>query len=270
MKYMTFRSSCSYAGLANLLSFFGVDTEDRQIALEMKLPYMFDGEDGCYYAGPMLQGPKWYNIYLNPQGFTWKEQEVRRGEICTVLSHIGYAMFGIYLSEGNKHAVIYTGVKDGMLSVLNNKWEQSDEPGTLLLSADELLQRVDETVLVGYLVKTDREAVHIKERLEQSERVLWALGNEIQLFCTEEKSVAELRLSMNTLFRPLLLDGITMLDLLGEKNLSGKLKTVQGQFMKALRENKAVRLEQYLDLPMLRDTIDEYAALIREQIAEQG
>ena len=64
MKYMTFNSSCSYAGLANLLSFYGIDIEDRKIALEMDLPFLFDCEDGCYVSGPMLQGEKWFNLYL--------------------------------------------------------------------------------------------------------------------------------------------------------------------------------------------------------------
>ena len=55
VKYMTFNSSCSYAGVANLLSFYGIDTDDRTIALEMGLPFFFDCEDGCYSSGPMLQ-----------------------------------------------------------------------------------------------------------------------------------------------------------------------------------------------------------------------
>ena len=65
MKYMTFNSSCSYAGLANLLSFYGIDTEDRKIALDMDLPFLFDCKDGYYSSGPMLQGGKWFNLYLS-------------------------------------------------------------------------------------------------------------------------------------------------------------------------------------------------------------
>ena len=40
-KYMTFNSSCSYAGLANMLLRYGVDTQDREIARDMKLPFLF-------------------------------------------------------------------------------------------------------------------------------------------------------------------------------------------------------------------------------------
>lgn len=36
MKYMTFNSSCSYAGVANMLDQYSVDTNDRSIAMGMK------------------------------------------------------------------------------------------------------------------------------------------------------------------------------------------------------------------------------------------
>ncbi len=106
MKYMSFNSSCSYAGLANLLSFYGVDTEDRKIAVEMGLPYFFDFENGIFSAGSMLQGEKWFNIYLNPLGFAWKEQETKKAELCPMLRKVGYAMLGVYVNDRNKHAVI--------------------------------------------------------------------------------------------------------------------------------------------------------------------
>jgi len=47
MKYMTFNSSCSYAGVANMLAQYGIDTYDRTIAQKMKLPYLFAREDGA-------------------------------------------------------------------------------------------------------------------------------------------------------------------------------------------------------------------------------
>ena len=44
MKYMTFNASCAYAGLANIPERFGIETEDREIALAMGLPYLFAKE----------------------------------------------------------------------------------------------------------------------------------------------------------------------------------------------------------------------------------
>ena len=228
MKYMTFNSSCSYAGIANLLSFYGVDTEDRTIALEMGLPFLFDYEDGCYVSGPMLQSAKWFNIYLETLGYTMTEREVNRYKLCDYLRDLQYAMLGIYVRGENKHAVIYTGLKDGKFCLLNNKWKESDEPDTLLLSEQELLQRVNEKVTVANLNKT----------------------------------ACDIRASMNTLFRAILLDSITMLELIGETQISRKLKIVQGQFMDAVKQNRPLQLDQCLDIALLKSAIEEYINLI--------
>ena len=263
MKYMTFNSSCSYAGLANLLSFYGVDTEDREIALQMGLPFLFDYMDGCYLSGPMLQSEKWFNLYLKPIGFTMTETEVDKEQICDYLRNLRYAMLGIYVSERNKHAVIFTGMKDDKFCMLNNKWEQVDEPEMLFLSEQELLQRVDEIIMVGILNKTVCESVRNENLLGHSIEVLQALGKDIIDFCSQEKTAIDIRFSMNTLFRAILLDGITMLELIGETQIIQKLKTVQGQFMNAVKENKPLQLNQCLDVPLLNAAIAEYIELIQ-------
>ncbi len=270
MKYMTFNSSCSYAGLANLLSFYGIDTEDRKIAVEMGLPYYFDVEDGTFSAGAMLQGEKWFNVYLNPLGFAWKEREMEKAKLCPTLRGMGYAMLGVYTYAGSKHAVIFTGMKNDKFEFLNNKWERADEPDALLLTEKELLRRVEDPAVVGYLVKTGRKPVCKNELLKGSESTLMKLLDEIQTFCADERSVPELRSSMSTIFRPILLDGITMLDLLGQTALGDPLRAVQRQYLGALKENRPLRLAQHLDLDLLREAACGYAALIRGQITEES
>ena len=69
MKYMTFNSSCPYAGMANMLEKYGIDVEDYEIALEMKLPLFVDKNEDGYVAGPMIQEKKWFDIFLNRYGF---------------------------------------------------------------------------------------------------------------------------------------------------------------------------------------------------------
>ena len=63
MKYMSFNSSCSYCCLANLLEGYGVDREDRELALDMDLPWLFsyDPEGRTFLAGAMLQGKAWFD-----------------------------------------------------------------------------------------------------------------------------------------------------------------------------------------------------------------
>ncbi len=261
MKYMTFNSSCSYAGLANLLSIYGIDTEDRQIALEMGLPFLFDIEDGCYCSGPMLQGKKWFDLYLKSHGFEWIEREINRDSLGNELRGVKAAMIGIKVNESSKHAVIFTRMDGDRFSLLNNKWKHSEEPDFFLLSDDDLRRRVDETVIVGTLSSFPCKEGKRGALYANSISVLHSLKKDISSFCSAEKNVQELRLSMNTLFRAILLDGITMLDLLGEQELYQRLKVIQGQYMTALKEGRALKLEQTIDLPALLSAIDEYAGL---------
>ena len=79
MKYMTFNSSCSYTGVANMLAPYGVETDDRTIAQRMMLPYLFAKEDGEYHSGPMLQSAQWFNLYLHPIGYTMEEKMGKAG-----------------------------------------------------------------------------------------------------------------------------------------------------------------------------------------------
>ena len=268
MKYMTFNSSCSYAGLANLVSFYGVDTEDREIALKMGLPFMFAYEDGCYLSGPMLQSEKWFNIYLKTVGLFITEQKVKREQICDHLCALKYAMLGIHVSEANKHAVVYTGMSNGKFRMLNNKRKNSDEPDTLLLSEQELVHRVDEIVTIAHLSRTDCEAVNIEGVLKKSVSVLQTLCEDIEVFCSQEKTAEDIRLSMNTLFRAILLDGITMLDLIGKTHISKSLKIVQGQFMNAVKSDRALQLNKCLDVTLLKKAIKEYLDLICIRMSE--
>lgn len=60
MVYMTFHSSCSYTGVANMLAQYHLTTDDRTIAMNMKLPYLFAYKDGIYMAGPMLHRRELY------------------------------------------------------------------------------------------------------------------------------------------------------------------------------------------------------------------
>lgn len=269
MKYMTFNSSCSYAGLANLVSFYGVDTEDREIALKIGLPFLFAYEDGCYLAGPMLQSGKWFNIYLKTVGLLITEQEVKREQICEYLRTLEYAMLGIHVSGANKHAVVYTGISGGKFSMINNKRENSDEPDTLLLSEQELMQRVAEMVTVAHLSRAACEAVNIEGALKNSVSVLQALCEDIEVFCSQEKTAEDIRSSMDTLFRAILLDGVTMLDLIGKTHISKNLKIIQGQFINAVKSNRGLTLNKCLDVPLLKKAIQEYSELICVRIDER-
>lgn len=262
MKYMTFNSSCSFAGVANLLEERGIDAEDREIALRMELPYLFAAEGGEYLAGPMLQSGRWFALYLGPLGLTLQETRVEKARVPQWLGQGGSAMLGIRVAPGAKHAVIFTGREGERFRFRNNKWQHSQEPEEWLLTEEELLQRLEDTFMVAKLESVPVGKPEFPSLLGQSITVLDRLKEDLEAFCRREVSREELMRSVNLLFRPILLDGITMLELIGQDDLAGQLRTVQKPFLTALRAGNPVVLERVLDLQILGEAIGDYQVLI--------
>ena len=263
MKYMTFNSSCSYAGVANMLALWGVDTDDRTIAQKMMLPYLFAKEDGEYHSGPMLQSADWFNLYLHPIGYSMVEKRVEREQIPSALRSTRTAMLGLRVSPKSKHAVVYLGLEGGKYRFLNNKWQHTEEPEQLLLDEVELLARLDDSVMIATLEPIPCREVDVTPFLHRSVRVLEDLKYDIRRFCAEERSHQEVVAAMNTLFRAILLDGITMLELVGQTDLSEKLRSVQRELMAAVKKNAAVTLSKEISISVLMEAIAEYQQLIQ-------
>lgn len=265
VKYMTFKSSCSYGGLANMLEQYGVDVEDRDIALEMKLPYLFACENGEYLAGPMLQSAEWFNLYLYPMGFAMVETELLPGQVPTFLKEQRTAMLGLQVQQGEKHAVVYVGYQNEQLMFLNNKWRDSEEPEQLLLSQSELLERIGSTVTIATIKPIPPQKVTYAHRLRNSAEVMRQNVAQIKCLCAKEERVGCLRAQLNPLFRPLLLDGITMLELLGQTRLAHRFAALQGGLLDGLRQNTDAKiiLGRYLDVQELTEATEEYMGLIK-------
>lgn len=265
MKYMTFNSSCSYAGVANMLEQFGVNTDDRSIAMGMKLPYLFSCEDGVYMAGPMLQSAEWFNLYLHPIGFDMTEKEVPAAQVLEYLKQQKTAMLGLQVDDSGKHAVVYTGSQDDKLVFLNNKWEHTDAPELIMLLEEELIAQIGNSAMIATLEPVLPKAIDLSTRLGNSVAVIRQNLAEIQEICAREETVALLRSRLNTVFRPLLLDGITMLGLLGNDNLASRFTEIQRLFLNALRQDATtiVRLGDYLPVDKLTAAAEEYILLIQ-------
>lgn len=264
MKYMTFNASCSYAGLANLLDWYGVDVEDRVIALKMELPYLFAREGRRYLSGPMLQGAEWFDLYLHPIGFTFIERRLERAEVCSFLKDHPPAMLGLHVTPESKHAVVYTGGGGGEYCFINNKRQDSTEPETLRLTETALLSRLDKTVVVGMLEKIGPRPSALHDRLAGSPGVLLALQSEINDFCTQQQTPAAQAAALNDLFRPLLLDGITMLELLEDTEPAASLRTVRAQLLPLIRAGRPAILSESIDLSLLNTSIRAYHSRIEQ------
>lgn len=200
MKYMSFNSSCSYAGLANMLEYYGIETEDRQIALDMGLPFLFSKEENAYSAGPMLQTAEWFHLYLKPRGFRMTETRLQREAVVAVIE------------------------------------------------------------------RAEPEPVSLGGYFQRSLEVLEELKTELTAFCAERRSLKELASARDGLFRAILLDAVTMLELLEETEIRGVLQRLQRQLLEVLKEGKPLILQNRIPVAALGEAIDRYAELIREQI----
>lgn len=271
MKYMTFNSSCSYAGVANMLEQYGADTDDRSIALGMKLPYLFSYENGAYMAGPMLQSSEWFNLYLNPIGFEMTEKQVPAEQLPAYLKQQKTAMLGLQVDESGKHAVVYIGHQGGKLVFINNKWEQTNAPEQVALTEDQLLAQLGDAAMVATLKQIPPKAVDLASRMKCSVAIIRQNLADIQGVCDHAETVAQLRLKLNTLFRPLLLDTITMLQLIGEVKLAEEFTALQRSFLTALRQetDQRIILGEYISVDALTTAAEIYIELIQKEQSQQ-
>jgi len=264
MKYMHFRASCSFAALAEIMESYGVDAEDYSIAMEMKLPWLFTKEDDTYVCGINHQGAKWFDLWLMPRGFRMEETAIDKSDICDYLKSRKNIMLGIKTEYG-KHAVVLKS-HDGEYHFFNPVHEGSDQPVELIISERGLLDSVDDTIMVGGVVRTNPETVDMKPLLMNSIGILNDCIGDVEVFAKEEHSAQEYALAMDRLFRPLLLDGITMLELAGEESLAVEFRKVQKDFLSFMRGPKTCKLMDYLSLERLHAITMDYANLIEKQI----
>ena len=264
MKYMTFNSSCSYAGIANMLEQYGIETDDKSIAVAMNLPFLFSHSNGVYLSGPMLQTAEWFDLYLNPIGYQMIEKAVSADSIDEYLKIQKTAMLGIHLGEAGKHAVVYTGTDSDSYVFINNKWENDSSPSEIRLTREELQERIETEVMVATLRPISPKSINFTPKLQGSIFVLRKNLEEIITICDTEETVANLRLKLNTLFRPLFLDGITMLNLIGETNLAQDFTSLQQELLGALRQEpqKKFTLKEYLSISKLQMAVEAYIKLI--------
>lgn len=264
MKYMHFKASCAYTALAEMAEANGIHTEDNQIALEMKLPWLFAKEDGGYVSGPMLQGARWFNLWLIPRGYRMTEASLDRESLGPYLQAHCPSMLGIQTPYG-KHAVVYKEY-DGNYHFFNPTHKGSGESTELIFCEGDLLSMVDETTVVGELHVTEPSSQDIAPLLTASISVIHENCAEIEAFASIIHHPDTYWPMMNKLFRPLLLDGITMLEFAGEAELARAFSSIQQDFLAFMRGPRTEEMEKRLPLKELHRRAEEYVRLIERQL----
>ncbi len=268
MKYMHFNSSCSYAGLANMLEMHGYDTEDYIIALDMGLPLYirYDGKTRYYKAGAMLQSKEWFELYLRPRGFCYIEKTVSRERTAEVL-YPGM-MLGIRLSPQSKHAVVFVKREGDRFIFINNKQNASDQDDTLYFTKGELLEKLPKDVVVGILERCAIKIPDLRPYYNESIATWKQLREELFENGLMEATPQRLQESRDRLFRPLLVDGLAMMKLLKQQELVIWLETIQKQYLSVFKRSQTVRLADEIDYSMIDKSIERIVEIVTAKMQD--
>ncbi len=268
MKYMTFNSSCSYAGIANMLMCYDFNVEDYEIAVGIDLPYLLQRNHNEYLSGPMLQTKKWFDIFLKKYGYELIENKIKKEDVFSYLIDKKCAMLGIKIDEQHKHAVVFTKIENDQAIFINNKRRESKEPDQLILGKEELLNRLDAVVVVSYLKPCRKEIVSTRQYILESIQNLDSLKETILDYCSQIRSRNSILSTMNTLFRPILLDSISVLEMINATHLVANIKIIQGQYTKIILKDKLeeVKLGEYLDMDLFQSIFEDWKNLMYQKI----
>lgn len=268
---MIFHSSCAFAGVANMLEKFDVHKEDYELAIGMKLPYLFeyDSEKGMYMTGTALQSADYFNRYLNQLGYHMQEILLSKQAIIEKLKITSYVlMIGITLDNGLKHAVIFNKYQNKQFYFTNNKRFGNEEPDEYIFTEFELNEKLDEFVVMGYLEKCPIKTMDFTPHLQKSVVILQQYRVELITFCKAKQTIEKLNNIKDHLFRPLILDGLAMMELLNHQKIADLQKKLQREFIAILRKEANITPELELLINPINHIFDEYLSLIEHHYCD--
>lgn len=268
MRPMTFPRSCAYAGLSNLLADFGVETDDRQIVLELNLPYQLRCSNGVFYAGTMLQSPKWFNRYLMPRGLEFAQEQIPSEQLPSFLQRLErQCMLGIQIENGHKHAVLYQPERADCFTLWNNAPADSGAPAYFSFTAEELAERVDDPVTVGYLIPFSGSFTQRDPVLDCKHSLACLSKYWRAMCCVWGKPTASSALSekLDPVFAAFFLDIPIMMELIGQQKLAGEIISLRTRFLEALKQPEEICLSEHISPYELAQAFIDYRSLLKER-----
>ena len=238
MKHMHFRNSCSYTSLAILLSKHNILTTDIDIAKDIKLPYYFKKDNHTFYAGGLIQGCDYFNMYLNPRGFKFIEQTYNKNDFLKSLKDQTYVMFGV-IQNNRKHAVILK-CFDECTNAFKIIWpDHKSKGGTreVIFTLYRLSQMLEDVVVVGQIIpsekvdKTSEVIDHFHLSLDSIKSYEKALEDWIDQDITTPKKKYDL-------FYAFLVEIPEMLKLIDQMKLSDDISNLYKLLNQAINETK--------------------------------
>ncbi len=271
-KYQTFNSSCAYAGIANLLSQIDVDVEDRDIIIGSNAAFqlLYDELENQYLAGYKVQGKKWFNYYLNPIGFEYKEFECSIDEYLSLIKG-GFQnhMIGLWLGKVERHAVIYEGSNNSHFKYLNNKSIDSSESDYLVLSENDLRRVNKQSLVYGYIEKSDIEYCSFdKSYFEQTIINIEMYKKMILENIGVVKPYSTHLIERNTIYRTLFLDLHSMIEILDHYSLSKKILEMRSKYLNRLKSRNSFALQELCTEHEFNTVLDNFKEIVVDKFVK--
>ena len=255
-----------------MLEACSIDVEDRDIILKGNIPYMFDydNKDSRYIAGPMLQGKKWFDLYLNGLGFEFIEKYLDiEGVIKYLKSTKARSMIGLKIDNTGRHACVFLGIKEKMFIFMNNKHRETEQKEEFAFAIDEVYNLLEPNSSIGYIsaIESNKNVDYFAE-MKKSLNILERYREEIISFVSAKRTDDEIMISKQTLFEALLLDIASMLDIIGERELLNKIADLRGKYLNAIKRGPELVLKEYVPTHEINIVIDRYVNIIKKKMAQ--
>lgn len=279
MKYITFRESHVYTCLAILCEDFKINKTDQEIALDMKLPYLFTSKQLSktkmeFAAGTRLQGKEWFDLFLNQHGLEFIEEHLTKLQSLTMLENLSKfkrkALLSMQFSHG-RHAVVFSHhdlLTDTYIFIIPEKIESSSYR-YLEYHREDLLANLDHHVQVGFINPTDDMPSSIIDEIKKSLIAIDTYKDYIIAFCDKDHTNHRQREAFELVFHALLVDLSIMLKINGdEEELYQKIRHLSHQYIRYLKTD-AVRFSIPLG-EAFGEIIDDYKTIVEHYLKKNA
>lgn len=259
MQYMHFNSSCAFCCVANLLELQEIKCTDEELFRNMKADLLlyYETESGEWQTGAMLQSGVWFDLALQPLGFSLKEAYDLSPE--AVIEEEPSFMVGLK-TEGRRgrHAHILIERNGDRMTFLNPHRENDGEADFVELTREECMEWLAPASTVGRLISCTPRETDFAPLLTQSKGNWYRYREELTAFASQRHTCGEHRAAMAPLFRALFLDGLEGAKVCGYRGQEERLRKLQGQFLGAIKQGKDLCLMDYLEEAQLTAALDFY------------
>lgn len=264
---MTFNNSCGYCALANMVESFGIDVEDRNICIEIGLPFLmlYDVRNDKFSIGTQHQNALFFNMYLESKGLYFVETEIQKKLIPKYLISHSNVMIGLSLSN-KKHALVFLSHTNETYKFLNPHREDDKKADFLYFNEDELNNSLDEIHTIGYIIKIDETNKMSKFLHANTISTVHFLKTKLLEFIHNDQTKTEIIEKSEKLLRTLALDMYEMMKIVQEESIVKNIEIFRSEVIKLRNMNGSIKPIEHLNIENINSILKTYVEIVKKYI----